>query len=227
MRSLRKLCGQLIIERKWGWGKQSHRGKPSERKLVFNIQGKQGSWSWGKSMIKERAKGYLKYWRLQIRSHWSKVKFIRFTYHKLAFVYHSPKSCAWKRGSTQSEHQASSGLPPCSACLYLTAVCRVHASTSDLCEVPWWILIFQNSESGKGYRWHQDDRLELQMSWSNRNSWSWWLGLSTGSRYWLPYKSNCSLRPITMKSGRVEYWRTGSGSKYQQGQFLADLRALS
>ena len=49
-------------------------------------------------------------------------------------------------------------------------------------------------------------------------------GLSTGLRYWLPYKSNCSLHPITMKSGRVEYWRTGSGGKYQQGQFLAELR---
>lgn len=112
-------------------------------------------------------------------------------------------------------------------CLYLTAVCQVHASTSDLCEVPWWILIFQNFESEKGCRWRQDNRLELQMSWSNGDIWSlcpWWLRRSTGLSYWLPYRSNCNLHPVTMKSGMVACWRTGSGSKYQQGQFLANLR---
>lgn len=162
---------------------------------------------------------------MQIRSCWSKVEFIRFIFHKFAFVYYSPKSCAWKRGRT-----VSIGHPQDSrhaVCLYLTAVCQVHTSTSDLCKVPWWILIFQNFESEKGCRWHQDNRLELQMSWSNRDIWSlcpWWLRCSRGLSYWLPYRSNCNLHPITMKSGMVECWRAGSGSKYQQGQFLANLR---
>lgn len=95
----------------------------------------------------------------------------------------------------------------------------------------------QNFESEKGCRWHQDSRLELQMSWSNRDIWSlcpWWLRLSTGLSYFIDClinqtakkkkKSNCNLHPITMNSGMVECWRTGSGSKYQQGHFLANLR---
>ena len=114
-------------------------------------------------------------------------------------------------------------------CLYLTAVCQVHASTSDLCEVPWWILIFQNFESEKGCRWRQDNRLELQMSWSNEDIWSlcpWWLRRSTGLSYWLPYRSNCNLHPVTMKSGMVACWRTGSGwrqaSSSRRGKLAAD-----
>lgn len=185
----------------------------------------------GEKTIKERAKRYLKYWRLPIRSCWSKVEFIHFIYRKFAFVCYCPRSCAWKR-----KDRVSIGHPQDSrhaVCLYLTAVFQVHASTSDLREVPWWILIFQNFESEKGCRWHQDNRLELQMSWSNRDIWSlcpWWLRLSTGLLYWLPYKSNwkkksnCNLHPVTMNSGMVECWRTGSGSKYQQGHFLANLR---